>query len=131
MLQHFNERPEARSGGSSGASSLSMPQRNALLSFVASAKPDSLQTLTTLSPEFINASETYVTTGCASCHKVNGVGGDIGPSLNGLANRRTESWVQEHFASPRRLSAGSIMPPFHFAHKDEQDLIGYLFALPE
>jgi ubiquinol-cytochrome c reductase cytochrome b subunit len=130
MVQHFNERSSARSY-EGGVSSLSVPQRNALLIFVSSVKPDSLQTLTAVSPEFVNGAQSYVKNACATCHKVNGIGGDIGPSLNGLSNRRSEAWVREHFAFPRRLSPGSIMPPFHFAPKEEQDLTGYLFSLSE
>ena len=130
LLQHFSE--ETQTGGDDhAATSLSMPQRNALVIFVASLKPDSLQTLAAISPEFINGAQTYVANACASCHKVNGIGGDIGPPLNGLISRRSESWIRAHFVAPRKLSPGSIMPPYHFSPKDEQDLIKYLFSLSE
>lgn len=130
IFQHFDDQSQARSNGAA-RSALSMPQRNALLIFVASVKPESLQTLLAISPEFRNGAQIFVGSACASCHKVNGIGGDIGPSLNGLANRRSESWVLAHFASPRKLSPGSIMPPYHFAQKEERDLIGYLFSLSQ
>ena len=128
ILQHFNDQSQARTDGRE-PSSLSMPQRNALLIFVASLKPESLQTLSGISNDFVNGAQTFVSSACASCHKVNGIGGDIGPSLNGLVNRRTESWIRAHFASPRTLSPGSIMPPYHFVDKNERDLIWYLFSL--
>lgn len=130
MLQHFTDQSQARSDGRE-PSSLSIPQRNTLLIFVASLRPESLQTLSAVSPEFINGAQAFASNACASCHKVNGIGGDIGPSLNGLVNRRNESWVRAHFASPRKLSPGSIMPPYHFVQKDEQDLIAYLFSLSQ
>lgn len=130
ILQHFSDEFQT-SSDKREPSSLSISQRNALLIFVASVKPDSLQTLSAISPEFRNGAQTFVADACASCHKVNGIGGDIGPSLNGLANRRSESWVRAHFASPRTLSPGSVMPPYHFLQKEEQDLIGYLFSLSE
>jgi len=130
MLQHFNDPSQARLNEHE-SSSLSMPQRNALLIFVASVKPESLQTLSAISPEFTNGAQIFVSSACASCHKVNGVGGEIGPSLNGLANRRNEDWIRAHFAAPRKLSPGSIMPPYHFAGKDERDLIGYLESLSQ
>jgi ubiquinol-cytochrome c reductase cytochrome b subunit len=130
VLQHFTEVSQTPAD-ERAASSLSMPQRNALVIFVASLKPDSRQTLSAISPEFINGAQTYVANACASCHKVNSVGGDIGPPLNGLINRRSESWIRAHFAAPRKLSPGSIMPPYHFNQKDEQDLIKYLFSLSE
>jgi ubiquinol-cytochrome c reductase cytochrome b subunit len=130
MLQHVDEESRAGSDGREPAS-LSIPQRNTLLIFAASIKPESLQTLSGMSNDFINGAQTFVSNACASCHKVNGIGGDIGPSLNGLVNRRSEGWVRAHFAAPRKLSPGSIMPPYHFAQKDERDLIGYLFSLSE
>ncbi len=130
ILQHFNDQSQASSDGRE-PSSLSMPQRNTLLIFVASLRPEPLQTLSGVSNQFVNGAQTFVTNGCASCHKVNGTGGDIGPSLNGLVNRRNETWVRAHFVFPRKLSPGSIMPPYHFADKDERDLISYLFSLSE
>jgi cytochrome c2 len=130
MLQHFSEESETRPDQHEVAT-LSVPQRNALLIFVASLKPESLQTLSAIPPDVINGAQTFVGSACASCHKVNGIGGDIGPSLNGLANRRTQAWVQAHFLAPRKLSPGSIMPPYHFAQKDERDLIGYIFSLSQ
>ena len=130
LLKHFDEEGPARTSGHEAAR-LSLAQRNALIVFVATVKPDDLQTLSAIAPEISNGAQTYVVSGCASCHKVNGIGGQLGPPLNGLATRRTENWVRAHFASPRKLSPGSIMPSYHLAAKDEQDLIGYLFSLPD
>jgi ubiquinol-cytochrome c reductase cytochrome b subunit len=130
MLQHFSDPSKAPADGEE-LSSISMPQRNALLIFVASIQPESLETLSGISLDFSNGAQAFVANACASCHKVNGVGGDIGPSLNGLASRRSESWVRAHFAAPRKLSPGSIMPPYHLAEKEERDLIGYLFSLAQ
>jgi cbb3-type cytochrome oxidase cytochrome c subunit len=48
-----------------------------------------------------------------------------------LAERRSHSWVEEHFAKPEELSPGTIMPPYKLSPKDMENLIAYLFALPE
>jgi cbb3-type cytochrome oxidase cytochrome c subunit len=61
---------------------------------------------------------------------VNGSGMDVGPALNGLSKRRTESWVDEHFEDPPKLSPGSIMPAYKFSEKDRDNLVAYLFSLP-
>jgi len=129
MLQHFDENRPGQDG--SPSTSLTMPQRNALVVFVANLKPDLLVTLLATSPQFINGAQIFVASACASCHKVNGIGGDSGPSLNGVFSRRSETWIREHFAAPRKLSPGSIMPPYKFNPKDEDDLIKYLLSLPE
>jgi ubiquinol-cytochrome c reductase cytochrome b subunit len=62
---------------------------------------------------------------------VNGYGMKIGPALNGLAQRRSRSWVEEHFANPDALSPGSMMPPYSLSPKDMDNLTTYLFSLPE
>jgi cbb3-type cytochrome oxidase cytochrome c subunit len=104
---------------------------NALALFTANLKPDSADILQTIPPEIIQGTQVYVVSGCGSCHKVNDQGGGIGPSLNGLSDRRTKSWVEAHFQSPQRLSPGSIMPTYHFSQAEENAILLYLFSLPE
>jgi cbb3-type cytochrome oxidase cytochrome c subunit len=83
-------------------------------------------------PEFAVAGATlYQKNFCASCHSVNGEGGKIGPALNGLATRRTEAWVVEHFENPRKMSPGTPMPTYPFARPDMQNEVSYLFTLPD
>jgi cbb3-type cytochrome oxidase cytochrome c subunit len=73
----------------------------------------------------------YQAQGCGDCHKVNGAGMVVGPSLNGVARRRTRTWVEEHFAAPAKLSPGSIMPAYKLSPKDLENLVTYLFAQTE
>ena len=109
---------------------LSIPQLNALSLFISGLKPDSASLMQTISPDYIAAAQTYVVGACASCHKVNGIGGGVGPSLNG-AGRRSKEWIKAHFAAPQQLSPGSIMPPYHFSPPEENRLIAYLLSLPD
>jgi len=82
-------------------------------------------------PEFaVEGARLYVARRCGACHQVNGTGGKVGPALNGLAGRRTQSWVEEHFRSPQALSPGTVMPPYRFSEKEMDSMIAYLFALP-
>jgi len=70
--------------------------------------------------------------GCNACHSVNAVEkGKIGPPLNGVSSRRTEAWVIEHFLNPQKLSPKTPMPPYKFAQADMQNLVSYLFTLPD
>ncbi len=55
--------------------------------------------------------------GCGGCHSVNGVGGKIGPVLNGLAGRHNETWVIQHFQDPQKMSPDTPMPPYKFSDK--------------
>ena len=68
---------------------------------------------------------------CFSCHTVNGVGGKVGPALNGLSGRRTEAWTAEHFANPQKMSPGTSMPAYKLSPADLQNIVSYLFTLPD
>ena len=46
----------------------------------------------------------YQAKDCASCHKLNGVGDDLGPSLNGIGERRDRQWIEQHFADPPKFA---------------------------
>ena len=67
---------------------------------------------------------------CGACHSINGTGGKIGPVLNGLAGRRNEAWVIQHFQNPQKMSPGTPMPPYKFSTTDMQNEVSYLFTLP-
>jgi ubiquinol-cytochrome c reductase cytochrome b subunit len=82
-------------------------------------------------PDFVvEGARIFQKNSCGTCHQVNGVGGKIGPSLNGLAGRRNESWVIEHFQNPRKMSPGTPMPAYNFSPADMQNEVSYLFTLP-
>lgn len=66
---------------------------------------------------------------CGSCHMVNGFGAAIGPPLNGLSSRRSETWIERHFSEPQQLSPGTIMPRFELAPDDMANLTAYLLSL--
>jgi ubiquinol-cytochrome c reductase cytochrome b subunit len=68
---------------------------------------------------------------CGGCHSVNGVGGRIGPSLNGLSGRRSEAWVIQHFQNPQMMSPKTPMPAYKFSPVEMQNVVSYLFTLPD
>jgi len=127
-LAHHFRRPTAET---IVENNLSLPELNSLSLFIANLSPDSAAVLKEVSPQFIKGAQAFVAGACGSCHKVNGIGGGIGPPLNGLADRRSKDWVIAHFQSPQKLSPGSIMPSYRFSREDRDALILYLFSLPE
>ena len=52
--------------------------------------------------------------GCVLCHRIPGlpVGGDIGPSLQGLPARASAPVVRERIADPRRWNPLTLMPAY-------------------
>jgi len=83
-------------------------------------------------PDFaVAGAKLFTRKGCAACHMVNGVGGKLGPPLNGLSSRRNEEWVRENFVHPQKMAPGTIMPAYPFSEAEMKNMIGYLFTIPE
>jgi cytochrome c2 len=131
LIQHFKNPGEGQPGQKIAPAQFSLPQLNALALFVENLKPETASKLEDISPKAIQGAQVFVMGGCGGCHKVNSVGGGIGPPLNGLADRRKREWVKTHFVAPQKLSPGTIMPAYHFSAAEEDAIILYLFSLPE
>jgi len=75
---------------------------------------------------------------CASCHMVNGKGGDVGPILDGIAVRADKAYITESLMEPNaKLAKGfenlsiSPMPPLGLLLKEQEtaDILAYLDTL--
>jgi mono/diheme cytochrome c family protein len=75
---------------------------------------------------------------CASCHMVNGKGGDVGPILDGIAVRADKAYILESLMDPNaKLAKGfesltiSPMPPLGVLLKEQElaDILAYLQTL--
>ena len=81
---------------------------------------------------------TSPTAACASCHRVNGKGGDVGPILDGIAARASKEYIVESLMDPNaKLAKGfeslgiSPMPPLGVLLKEQEtaDILAYLDSL--
>jgi ubiquinol-cytochrome c reductase cytochrome b subunit len=72
----------------------------------------------------------FVANGCGTCHTVNGVGGRVGPILNGVAQRHSREWIAQHLSDPESQTPDTVMPAFEFSAHDRDLLISYLLSLP-
>ena len=106
-------------------------QLNSLAAFLLKLNPDNATALVNAPDIAVQGAMVYQAHGCSDCHKVNASGMAVGPPLNGLEKRRARDWVEEHFADPKKLSPGSIMPAYKLSQKDLDNLVAYLFALTE
>lgn len=73
--------------------------------------------------------------GCKGCHKLNGVGGDLGKELDGIGSRARAyfpmkhvvgdhtiyNWIRQHFDDPRKIVPESEMRAF--LSREESDLL--------
>jgi cbb3-type cytochrome oxidase cytochrome c subunit len=81
-------------------------------------------------PELTEGRRLFETEGCHGCHKLNGVGGSIGPDLSEEgANHRSPEWLERHFLQPNAVSPGSAMPNFHFTTGEARALTYYMLSL--
>lgn len=81
-------------------------------------------------PELTEGRRLFERQGCRGCHKLNGVGGSIGPDLTEEgASRRSPDWLERHFMAPNQVSAGSAMPNYHFTREQAGALTYYMLSL--
>jgi len=131
MIQHFKRPAEMRPGSSMPPIQLHDAQLSSLAAFLLKLNPKNASALQN-APDFATAGAlVYQANHCGACHTVNGAGTALGPPLNGLSRRRSRSWVEQHFANPRKLSPGTIMPPYKLKTADDENLTRYLFSLEE
>ena len=131
LMTHFRN-PSAVSPGTAMAPvNLTDAQLRDLRELMTALIPENVEVVDT-SPDFAMAGALiFQKNNCGVCHAVNGVGGKIGPPLNGLGNRRTEAWIGEHFQNPQKMSPGTPMPPYKFSATDMQNEVSYLLTLPD
>ncbi len=81
-------------------------------------------------PELTEGRHLFETHGCRGCHKLNGVGGSIGPDLTEEgASTRNPEWLERHFLQPNSVSPGSPMPNFGFTREQARALTFYMLSL--
>lgn len=81
-------------------------------------------------PELTEGRRLFETQGCRGCHKLNNVGGSIGPDLTAEgASRRSSQWLENHFLKPSAVSPGTAMPNFNFTREQARALTFYMLSL--
>lgn len=131
LIEHFKRPGQMQPGSMMPPVQLEDSDLNALAAFLLKLTPRNAQALQS-APDFtVEAAMLYESHKCGSCHLTNGAGMKVGPPLNGLARRRTRTWVERHFREPQVMSPGTIMPPYTFRPRQMEAMVSYLFALPD
>lgn len=66
--------------------------------------------------------------GCRLCHTLDGRGGLVGPTLNGVRDRKTRAEIIEWLDDPQKIKPGTIMPRFHLTPLEKQVLADHLLT---
>jgi cbb3-type cytochrome oxidase cytochrome c subunit len=79
-------------------------------------------------PELARGAQLFETAGCRGCHKLGGVGGNIGPELDRVGARRSPDWLRQHFLAPAAVTPGSGMPPQKFAEAEIEAIVLFMLS---
>lgn len=66
---------------------------------------------------------------CVACHQVNGKGGNVGPSLDGVANRFNREYLVKWLRDPQAVKKGTTMPKLPLNDQEVESIADYLMTL--
>jgi mono/diheme cytochrome c family protein len=105
-------------------------QLSALAAFVLTVTPGNAKDLDSAPDKVLEGAMIYQQQQCGMCHIANGVGVQLGPALNGVADRRTKQWIEVQIRNPKRHPAKTMMPGYNLTERDMDALIEFLTAMP-
>jgi mono/diheme cytochrome c family protein len=79
-------------------------------------------------PELARGQQVFEESGCLGCHKLNAIGGVIGPALDKVGARHSPEWLKKHFLTPAEVTPGSAMPPQKFAEQDLEAITLFMLS---
>lgn len=68
---------------------------------------------------------------CVACHQLQGQGGAIGPSLDGIGSRRTAEYIRTWLQDPLAVNPESKMPKLPLSDEDIVELTAFLSQLKD
>ncbi len=71
----------------------------------------------------------YTEKKCSMCHKIEGVGGKIGPDLSDVGNERDAEWIKGFLKDPKSVKPDTKQPPFKGTDEELEALVAYLMSL--
>lgn len=66
---------------------------------------------------------------CTACHALGGTGGNVGPALDGVANRLTAEYLDRWLSDPQKVKPGTAMPKLPLTDEEKRELIAFLTRL--
>ncbi|MDQ7048026.1 MAG: c-type cytochrome [Enterobacterales bacterium] len=73
-----------------------------------------------------SAEELIAQFGCQGCHLINGEGGNLGPTLDGVVQAKGKSFVKKKLKNPKFNNAASAMPQFPMTSLEIDEIVEFL-----
>jgi cytochrome c2 len=74
--------------------------------------------------------ELYTQKKCSMCHKLEGVGGKMGPDLSDEGDKgRNEEWLMKYFKDPKSVMPEAKMRPVKGTDEELKALVAYMMSL--
>jgi ubiquinol-cytochrome c reductase cytochrome b subunit len=132
--RHPARRPIALAGGliaAAGVVTLTMAGLTSRPEGIQAATAPRTGSTTKISASARQGGRVFKSLGCNGCHRVNGVGGTMGPDLSHEAlSRKTRLWLITQIRNPTAHNPRSIMPPFpSLSDQQLNELVDYLLSL--
>jgi mono/diheme cytochrome c family protein len=69
--------------------------------------------------------------GCIGCHVIEGMGGVMGPALDGVSGRRDDSFIVTQLRDSKQNKPDSLMPNLGLSEQEIGAIVAYLKTLQE
>jgi len=125
LMQHFKQ------PAPNVATRLKNPELRGLVTFVAKRNDAAVKAWSGAPQAAVEGAMVYQANHCDACHRLNGVGMQTGPPLNGVGEHHNREWIEGHFADPAKFSPGSTMPAYKLSSRDLDRLTGYIMEIPK
>jgi nitric oxide reductase subunit C len=66
---------------------------------------------------------------CTACHSVQGKGGNVGPALDGVANKYDHQYLDKWLLDPFAVKKDTKMPKLPLTDAERNDIVSYLLTL--
>jgi ubiquinol-cytochrome c reductase cytochrome b subunit len=116
--------------GSAAPSQLTDVQVQMLATFVARRSEKAVHAWQNAPRAAVEGAKLFIANDCGQCHKLNGIGEELGPPLNGIGERQSKEWIKEHFVNPQKFTKDSIMPAYEFSPGDLDLITDYIMSIP-
>ena len=65
----------------------------------------------------------FISKGCSQCHSFKGIGGQMGPDLTAVTNRRSDKWIENYLQDPKAVNPNARMPSFKNLSRAQREAI--------